>query len=371
MKIGILVSSFGNFGKLGYYNSQEIGLARALDGYCDSVRVYKIVQSSENSTRTSISQTKHAYLTTIPARHVGINGIFSVQQIDSDLDALVYFSDTQMMLSPVAKWARQNHVSLIPYIGVLKSSSTHMITRNIMWLLAQQNLRIYRTLPCLAKNTTIQESLQRNGVHDLQLSPVGIDTVGLHPIATESELTEFRKSLGFTDNNIPILFVGRMTEEKRPMAMLHIFRELLRINSQYRLIMVGEGALSMQVATEIRKQNLLDSVVRIDRFPNNEMWKLYSLSKVLVNLNKHEIFGMTLLESLFYNCQVVAIHAPGPDNIIQSSNEGTLVDNDLAIIEEIANVRHVAPDTQRYVQTNFSWDTVAKQVMNTISKNQD
>ena len=45
MKIGLLITSIGSFGKKGYYNAQEIGLAKALDSLVDEVRVYKLVSA--------------------------------------------------------------------------------------------------------------------------------------------------------------------------------------------------------------------------------------------------------------------------------------------------------------------------------------
>ena len=47
MKIGIMVLSIGSFGKKGFYNLQEIGLAKAIDALCDETKVYKLVSMSE------------------------------------------------------------------------------------------------------------------------------------------------------------------------------------------------------------------------------------------------------------------------------------------------------------------------------------
>ena len=47
MRIGLLMTSIGVFGQKGFYNSQEIGLAKAMDTLFDEVKVYKLVASGQ------------------------------------------------------------------------------------------------------------------------------------------------------------------------------------------------------------------------------------------------------------------------------------------------------------------------------------
>ena len=51
MRVGLLITSIGSFGKKGFYNAQEIGLAKALDSLVDEVKVYRLVSvEMENCT---------------------------------------------------------------------------------------------------------------------------------------------------------------------------------------------------------------------------------------------------------------------------------------------------------------------------------
>ena len=60
MRIGILVLSVGPFGNKGFYNLQEVGLAKALDRYCEEVKVYKAVPKRERAMIEPIEGTVHA-----------------------------------------------------------------------------------------------------------------------------------------------------------------------------------------------------------------------------------------------------------------------------------------------------------------------
>ena len=47
MRIGLLITSIGNFGQKGFYNAQEIGLAKELDKLFDEVIVYKAIPEDQ------------------------------------------------------------------------------------------------------------------------------------------------------------------------------------------------------------------------------------------------------------------------------------------------------------------------------------
>ena len=91
MKIGLLITSIGSFGKKGYYNAQEIGLAKALDSLVDEVRVYKLVSADMDKGIETIMNCKNSKIQYIPAKRIGTNGIPDMGMVDSSLNALIYF----------------------------------------------------------------------------------------------------------------------------------------------------------------------------------------------------------------------------------------------------------------------------------------
>ena len=49
MRVGLLITSIGNFGQKGFYNTQEIGLAKELNKTVDEVVVYKLVPTDQKA----------------------------------------------------------------------------------------------------------------------------------------------------------------------------------------------------------------------------------------------------------------------------------------------------------------------------------
>lgn len=369
MRIGILVTSMGNFGQKGFYNAQEIGLARAMDDLADAVKVYKLVPLEDTARTEPIEGCRNAVITFIPAKGFGINGILDTAVLDTNLDALVYFSDTQFSLPRVYRWTRENGVRFLPYIGVLESHSTSRVKKLIVDTLFGRNLRIYRKCRCLVKTPTVGEALRARGVKEVTVTPVGLDLSLMHRDYADSDPAVLKEKYGFDRNDRVILFIGRMIQEKQPLRMIDIFAELAAADADCRLLMVGTGELREAVCEAVKKYGLEDRVKLVDRIPNSQIWELYRLSDAFVNLNQQEIFGMAILEAMYYGCKVVAWHAPGPDLILESGVSGWLVDSNAQAVRKILDPADMSQASHQRITANFTWRNTALRMLEAAREN--
>lgn len=362
MKLGILITSIGNFGQKGFYNAQEIGLAKELDKLVEKVVVYKAVPLSEKGGVSIIGDNAELHL--VPVKSRGINGLWDCNVMDSSLDALLYFSDTQLAVPSVYKWCKKNGIRMYPYIGVIQSHSTSMLKRCLIDLLFRRNVQVYRKCCCFVKTSAVKSALALYGVNQCFEAPVGLDVSLLNENWAYSSIRELKMKYGYEESDRVLLFVGRMTSEKEPFLMLELFRKAYTIENSFRLMMVGQGELLDAV-----KQSAADCgglVKFIDKIPNKDIWELYRIADSFVNLNKQEIFGMAILEAMYYGCKVVAWEAPGPDSIIEDNISGYLVKDANAALERIVNGQIVAEDAYKRIAENFTWEKVAHNIVERI-----
>ena len=60
-------------------------------------------------------------------------------------------------------------------------------------------------------------------------------------------------------------------------------------------------------------KNGLEKEVKIyPNVPYEKMWEIYEMSDYYLNMNKGEIFGMAIMEAVYYKTSVAAIRALGP-----------------------------------------------------------
>ena len=368
MRVGILVSSIGNFGSSGFYNAQEIGMAKALASMCSEVKVYKLFAGEGTCREEPINGCGNATVTWLPAKHIGINGLVDLSKLDRSLDALIYFSDTQLSLPSVARWTQKNGVVLLPYIGVLESHSTSRIKKWLMDSLLFRNLQVYRRCHCFAKTPTVAGRLKDLGVADVTVAPVGLDFSLLKADYQSCAAEELKQKYGYGPDEKVLLFIGRLTEEKRPLEMVELFSKLVSKDSSFRLLMVGTGEQSADVDRAVEKLGLQDQVRRIDRIANSDIWELYRMAWAFVNLNRQEIFGMAILEAMYYGCKVVAWHAPGPDYMIENGISGHLVENMEQAIKKIMDATDLSAAASHRIQSTFLWENTARKMVDRLGK---
>lgn len=362
-RLGLLVLSIGNFGNKGFYNLQEVGLAKALSKYFKEVLVYRLVSSNQKKNVEIINSNTKFY--SLPSKKIGSNGIPKLSDLDNSIDILVCFSDTQIMFPRIYRWCNNNNIRIFPYVGVTRSNSHNIFIRKIIDLFYYRNLSIYKKLFCFAKTPYVLSCLKKTGVNYVTLAPIGLDFDNLNTDFDGFNSEKLKKEFGFDNLSKIILFVGRLTTEKKPLELLEYFKKIYSSNACYRLVMLGSGELKEQIKIKISDLNLEHFVKLIDKIPNQEMWKYYKLADCFVNLNTHEIFGMAILEALFYDCKVVAWSAPGPDYIIKNGVSGWIVNSDRDFIEKILDSRKF--NTNRFILKHFTWEKTASSIVNMIN----
>lgn len=366
MKIGLLITSIGNFGQKGFYNSQEIGLSKSLDTLCDEVKIYKLVLNKGATKTEKIEKCKNSSIKIIPSKNFGINGLLDISILDKSLDVLIYFSDTQLSVPKVYKWCKKNNVKFYPYIGVTESHSNNKIKKFIIDTLFKRNLNVYKKCHCFVKTPKVENDLKQLGVEKVTVTPVGLDLSIVKQNYQEFDKIELKQKYGYKDMDKIILFIGRLIDEKQPIKLINIFNNVSKKDDNYKLLIVGNGPLESDVKNAIEKHNLQDKVQIINKIPNSDIWQLYRLAECFVNLNQQEIFGMAILEAMYYGCKVVAWEAPGPSYIIKNGVDGVLCSTDDEIINGILNISIDSNTIHNKIVNQFTWQSTADKMFEQI-----
>lgn len=106
MKLGILCTMINGFGRRGYYNSQEVGLGRALATMGHEVTIYKGIDPSEEEEKVVVVPGLVVWY--LPMRHLGAHGWMPVSALDAETKALFCFGDQQLFLPHIYRWCKRH-----------------------------------------------------------------------------------------------------------------------------------------------------------------------------------------------------------------------------------------------------------------------
>lgn len=361
MRIGVLCTNLAYIyeNQKSYMNNQNIGLAKALSKYFDEVVTYLYNPMKIKAFSVDMGEFSNVKVTYSPVRNIGCNGIVDVSDFDPTLDVMLYFSDTQMVVPRVAKWAEKNNVLLIPYVGAVESHSDNKLIRKVKNILTGKNLKVYRQRMCLAKTEEVASRLSELKINDVKVAHVGLDETDLKKDYSEYDVVKLKEKYGYSEDDKVILFVGRSVPEKEPVRMVRIFAEIYKRDNSYRLFMLGDGPLDEQIDAEAKKLGV-SSVIRRGKLANSDIWEAYRICDTNVNLNQHEIFGMSILESMYYEAKVVAWEAAGPKLIIEDKISGYIAHSDEEVVELVMGAEPVGIKAHERIEGNFTWDFAAK-----------
>lgn len=365
MRLGIVRLYFGASGKKGLYNSQEIGLAKAMKklGY-DITIFYPRPDLQKAEEEFEEENIKIVY---VPAKVIGVHSKFVWSVLKKyQIEVVQLESDNQIFAPDIISYCDKNHILVCSYIGTTGSDSGSTFKRFFLNQFYRRNISTYKKHMCFAKTTTVKQQLETCGIEQTALAPVGLDTEVI-PSITESKV-QLRKKLNIPLEKTVLLFVGRMDEYKRPLEAIELADSM---QDNVYLIMIGTGSLDEIIADEITKRKLDKQVLRIKTIPNREIQGYYVLCDYYLNFNTKEIFGMSILEAMYHGCTVLACHAPGPDFIIEDKVSGYLFDDASEMKDIIEQKKVLNPENiKAHVVENFVWDKTAKIFDEWIKKNQ-
>lgn len=364
MKIGIIALSLNQSAIPGFYNSQELGMGKALAAAGHTVVVYKLFSHTLLPEAKTEQVSERLLFTQLPARALGINGFFDKRLLDASMDTLICFCDTQLYTKSVAKWCELNNVQFYPYVGVIQSASTNPLKKRLMDTLTKRLIRFYRKQPVVwGKTPALCAALSSLGVTRARLVPIGLDKELLHEDYHHADAAALKQAHGFSADAQILLFIGRLVPEKEPLTMVALFARLHKKNPRLRLCMIGTGELEDAVQAAVADAGLADAVTLLPRVPNGDMWEFYHMSCCYVNLNHHEIYGMAILEAMYYDCPVAAFRAPGPDFILDGGRFGSLCSSEEELLSAILAfstpsdaAASITADARERVLSKFLWE---------------
>jgi phosphatidylinositol alpha-mannosyltransferase len=189
------------------------------------------------------------------------------------------------------------------------------------------------------------------------------------------DLSAYRPGLApirhLRDENLNILFVGRLEKRKGLGDLLRAYRAIGDRVPQRRLIIVGDGPLRSKVESYITRHRL-PNVVLAGYVPESVKPRYYNSADIFcAPATGAESFGIVLLEALASGLPVVATEVPGYMSVLEPGKDSLTVQPknwrelaaSLVILARDADLRRKLADYAQKKARRYSWDVVASEIV--------
>lgn len=370
MNIAFVITNKLEF-NITHYNNQEIGRAKAMVNKGCNVTIF--VYSKFNKEDQIVYKTDKNTLRLKRYKGVPFLGnqtIFTnLKQVLSkeDYDFINIHEYPWIVPVQVAYWYRKSSTKIIlvqgmykDFDGVLKKAYnlmfdilfTSFFKKNVDGVTSKTEAAKYYI------DTKFGTNLNS------KIIPVGLDIDAFcQPLDLEEEVKEKIESF-----EKRLLYIGTLEERRNPFFMIKVFAKVVKENPNLGLVVVGKGPLKSSLKEFIIEKQLSSNVVMIDSLSQGQLPWLYKNCDLFLLPSSYEIFGMVLLEALYFNLSVVSSVTAGANEILKGVRNSAILEmQEPEWVDWIINfLNHKSNDTQdgiEHFNKRFSWSIIADEYL--------
>ncbi len=150
----------------------------------------------------------------------------------------------------------------------------------------------------------------------VELWPRGVDIELFHP---DSRSMEWRRTLGFGDDDVVVTFVSRLVVEKGLDVFAEVVHDLQEAGEPVRCLVVGEGPARDMLAEAVPR------AVFLGHQEGDDLSRAYASSDIFLFPSETETFGNVTLEAMASGVPTVCADATGSSSLVLHDQTGYLV----------------------------------------------
>ena len=146
----------------------------------------------------------------------------------------------------------------------------------------------------ISPSTVITQMLKHHGLNTVTTVPNSVDTTHFTPKINGDQ---FRQSMGIKDNEKIVLYVGRLSKEKKLDVLLKAAKELSKKKKDIKFLIAGSGPADIYYKTIMRRLGL-ENVQFLGPISREKLPEVYAAADVFCIPSTFETQGIVALEAM-------------------------------------------------------------------------
>ena len=228
------------------------------------------------------------------------------------------------------------------------------------------------------KSQLAKSYLEKKGYTDLHNIGVGLDTSRFEPKTDIQPSTQ--AIIDIMKNNRCLLYVGALSDRKNFPFQLKVYEKVVEKNPDVKFVVIGKGK-KQYVQKHLKKlsEKAQKGICMFERIDNAQLQFVYPLAKAFMLPSKLEIFGMVLLESMYFGAPVVTSWNGGSSTLIYNKQTGQIVKDFDAVqwadaiqryLDDDVYLRRTTELAKEEIEQRYNWLAIASSMLKQIKGNE-
>ena len=175
---------------------------------------------------------------------------------------------------------------------------------------------------------------------DINIIPTGIDTEKFELNDNiKKNISKFKKKYKIKDSDFIIGAVGRIAKEKSFDKLIIAMDKLSKINSNFKLLIVGGGPELNNLKEMVKKLNQEKNIIFTGKVEYELIPSYYNLFNIMTSFSTSETQGLTIIEALAASTPVVCINDDSFKEMVQNKYNGYLFKNEEEFIKRVLELK--------------------------------
>lgn len=223
-----------------------------------------------------------------------------------------------------------------------------------------------RTLGTLVPTARQRDELIEHGFKNVQVLARGVDSNQFSPQKRDAQL---RASLGLKDDDLALIYVGRIAGEKNLDLAIRTYKRLFSLDSSVKLILVGDGPQLESIKASHPE------VISVGVKRGEELAQHYASGDVFLFPSKTDTFGNVVTEAMASGLGVVSFDYAAAHEHIKNHQNGMLAPfaNDEAFMQAAENLlknpeklQQIRQQAREHVES-ISWNKIVDDFLRSLS----
>lgn len=219
----------------------------------------------------------------------------------------------------------------------------------------------------ISKSFLATKHMNNKGIHNVKTIGVGLDTskfLDSIKIDENDFIANLKKQKG---NTKYITYVGTLEPRRNTLFLLDLFK-IVSDSIDSKLVIVGKGSQEYvaKCFEKIEGLEIQDKVIYKEALEQKYVGELYKFSDAFILPTNYEIFGMVMLEAMYFGVPTVTTYNGGSSMLINESN-GVVInelcadlwaEKILELLTDDEKWTSISMNAQKTIRENFTWDAL-------------